>query len=249
MKDLFLTPNWPAPPSIRAYTTLRMGLGVSKPPYQQFNLAEHVADSPEDVKKNRELLKQSLSLPAEPIWINQIHSNIVIEATPQNQYKDADATFTRLPNQVCAILTADCLPIFLCDQDGTRIAAIHAGWRGIAHGIIENTIEVLDVNPDKLLAWFGPAISQQHYEVGDEMRDIFLQHDKDSVNAFTLSPQKRWLANLYQLARLRLNKCGISRIYGGEHCTYTDSERFFSYRRDGAATGRMASVLWINQLL
>lgn len=240
-----LIPDWPAPANIKACTTTRLGLGVSQPPYDQFNLADRVNDNPLHVKQNRAQLKEALLLPEEPIWLKQTHSNLVLSAQPYNRDQEGDASIASHASQVCAILTADCLPILICQRDGSQVAAIHAGWRGILNGVIENTINALSTNPDELLVWFGPAISQSHYEVGDEMRDSFLAHDPHTASAFTPSPNNRWLANLYQLADFRLRKQGITQIYGGTYCTYSDAARFYSYRRDGAQTGRIASLIWI----
>jgi YfiH family protein len=242
----FLIPDWPAPTNVKAYTTLRMRLGVSQAPYQQFNLAAHVGDSLANVQQNRLLLKQHLALPAEPTWIKQTHSQIALSAESFNLDQEADATYAQQPNQVCIILTADCLPILICDRAGNQVAAIHAGWRGILSGIIENTLKKLTAKPEELLVWLGPAISQSNYEVGDEMRDLFLQDNPTSEVAFIPSTSnKRWLASLNELARLRLQAQGVASIYGGDHCTFADSKRFFSYRRDGQQTGRIASLIWI----
>lgn len=244
MKHMFIEPNWPAPSNVKAFTTLRIG-GVSEPPYDQFNLALHVGDKSEHVKENRQSLVQALHLPNEPIWINQTHSTIAIEAKDANRDKEADAAFTQQANQVCIILTADCLPILLCNQKGTYVAAIHAGWRGLLNGIIETTLQGLQLPNYELLAWLGPAIGQKNYEVGNEVREQFVAIDTEAEKAFLPSPNGRWLANLYALARLRLAKAGISSVFGGDLCTFDDAKKFYSYRRDGSKTGRMASLIWI----
>jgi len=241
---MILEPRWPAPRHIKACITLRTG-GVSPAPYAQFNLGDHVGDKPEHVIANREILKNKLALPHEPIWIQQTHSIIAVEATPENTRKEADASYTSQPNQTCVILTADCLPILVCNKNGTHIAAIHAGWRGLANGVIEATLAKLNVPPEDLLVWLGPAISAKHYEVGHEVRDQFLSIQPNATHAFTPSPNQRWLADLYELARLRLKNIGVTTTYGGEYCTYSDKNLFYSYRRDGKETGRMASLIWI----
>lgn len=241
-----LEPQWPAPPCIKAYTTLRVG-GVSQPPFDQFNLAEHVGDQLSDVQLNRDLLKKQLNLPTEPIWLQQIHSTTVVKALPENRNSTADASFTDQINQACVVLTADCLPLLICHRKGTHIAAIHAGWRGLLNGIIEATLQSLPCHPEELMVWLGPAISAPRYEVGDEMRNLFLQQHPEAEYAFILSDTQRWHADLYALARLRLLKQGITAIYGGNLCTYSDPSRFYSYRRDSGKTGRMATIIWISQ--
>ncbi len=240
----YLRPDWPAPSHIKAYTTLRTG-GVSVSPYDQFNLGDHVDDNPEHVASNRHLLASQLQLPSEPIWLQQTHSTQVVEATIHNLNQIADAAFTAQAKQVCVILTADCLPILVTNKKGTHVAAIHAGWRGLAQGIIESTLAALNLAPEELLIWLGPAISAKHFEVGDEVREIFLHSLPEATYAFTPSPAKRWLADLYELARVKLKKLGVNQVYGGEYCTYADKDLFYSYRRDGKETGRMASLIWI----
>ncbi len=240
-----IVPDWPAPAHVKAYTTLRTG-GTSQAPYETFNLAKGVGDDEHAVKANRAILNDVLSLPNEPVWISQTHSTIVLPARPETKGKEADATFANQPEQVCAVMTADCLPIFLCDRSGTHVAAIHAGWRGLAHGIIENTLQTLNLSPENILIWLGPAIGPKVYELGEEVRDIFVCDDPQAEKAFVPSQNEgRWLGDLYALARLRLRRYGVSAIYGGEYCTYSDAARFFSYRRDGGKTGRMASLIWI----
>ncbi|EKD74083.1 MAG: hypothetical protein ACD_45C00083G0005 [uncultured bacterium] len=241
---IFIQPDWPAPPNVKACTTTRVG-GVSLAPYNELNLALHVGDAKQHVQKNRTLLKTRLALPSEPIWLEQTHSTIVVPATADNLGKEADATFASEPNCVCVVLTADCLPILLCNRAGTHVAAIHAGWRGLANGIIENTLKTLDLPSGELLAWLGPAIGPNAFEIGHEVRDLFLKSHPDTEQAFLPSPNGRWLGDLYALASLRLHTLGITNIYGKPYCTYSDKEQFFSYRRDGSKTGRMASLIWI----
>ncbi|MEO8401268.1 MAG: peptidoglycan editing factor PgeF [Gammaproteobacteria bacterium] len=240
----FIVPNWPAPKTIKAFTTLRTG-GVSLAPYDSFNLGEHVGDETQHVKTNRENLKTQLNLQNQPVWLNQTHSTRVIPATTENTGKEADAAFTDQPGNVCAVLTADCLPLLVCQREGTHVAAIHAGWRGLANGVIENTLTAMGIPADDTLVWLGPAIGPKVFEVGDEVREIFLKSHPEAEQMFLPSPNGRWLGNLYALARLRLNSQGITHIYGGDYCTYSDSELFFSYRRDGNKTGRMASLIWM----
>lgn len=239
---MFISPCWAVPSHIKAVTTTRRG-GVSTKPFDTFNLGDHVGDDHIAVEKNREILKQTLSLPQDPIWLKQTHSNIAIEAHPENQYKEADASFTDKVNQICVVLTADCLPILLCNKEGTSVAAIHAGWRGLMKGVIESTLKSLPSS--EWLAWLGPAIGPQHFEVGNEVREQFIDSHPEDTHAFVPSKNQRWLANIYTLAKTRLNKLGILKIYGGNYCTYSDSDAFYSYRRDGEKTGRLASLIWI----
>jgi YfiH family protein len=238
----FIEPDWPAPSNIKAYTTTRQG-GASQMPYDSFNLADHVTDNPIDVQANRQRLIAQLALPNEPCWLTQVHGVEVVEANiPQ---PIADAAYSITPNTICAVLTADCLPILICNRAGTHVAAIHAGWKGLAAGIIEETIKTLNLPGEELLAWLGPAIGPNTFEVGPEVRNLFLQHDPHAELAFHPSKNGRWLADIYQLARLRLFSSGVTAVYGGDFCTYTDTDRFFSYRRDGEKTGRMASLIWM----
>ncbi|HSW69022.1 MAG TPA: peptidoglycan editing factor PgeF [Gammaproteobacteria bacterium] len=240
-----ILPDWPAPAHVRAATTLRSG-GVSEAPYHTFNLAENVNDDEQAVRINRNILKNMLSLPDEPIWLKQIHSQTVVLAETRARGREADASFTHQTGQVCVVTTADCLPVLVCNRRGTSVAAIHAGWRGLANGIIENTLQAMSLSPLDILVWLGPAIGPKVYELGAEVREAFVKNDAASESAFVPSHNKdRWLGNLYVLAKLRLQKQGISAIYGGEFCTYSEKERFFSYRRDGNQTGRMASLIWM----
>ncbi len=240
-----ITPNWPAPLHIKACTTLRHG-GYSEAPYVSFNLAQHVGDESRHVQANRALLTTLLALPTEPTWLEQTHSTIVVSAESHNRGKEADASFACESKQICVVLTADCLPILLCDRKGTCVAAIHAGWRGLANGIIGKTLDTLQLAPDDTLVWLGPAIGPTVYELGNEVRQQFIARQAETEKAFLPSSNPdRWLGNLYELAKLDFEHVGVSAIYGGDHCTYSDKERFFSYRRDGNKTGRMASLIWI----
>jgi YfiH family protein len=240
-KKIFIQPDWPAPANIKAYTTLRQSnVGMKAPVYET------------DVKKpsrigdlNRALLKEILQLPDEPLWLLQTHSTIALKCAAENHGKEADASFTDEPNKVCAVLTADCLPVLLCHRDGTQVAAIHAGWRGLANGVIESTLKEMNISPQDTLAWMGPAIGPERFEVRKDVYDIFINHDSAAESAFTEFAENHWLANIYTLARQRLQNFGISEIYGGEHCTHSNEEDFFSYRRDGKIVGSIISLIWI----
>jgi YfiH family protein len=205
------------------------------------NLGAHVGDDPVAVRENRRRLATTLQLPMEPVWLRQVHGNRVVAAGMGSREAEADASFTRERGVVCAVLTADCLPILLCTGDGSHVAAVHAGWRGLAGGVIEAAVGALETND--VVAWLGPAIGPDAFQVGDEVRQMFLALDGASISAFRPSPGGRWWADLYQLARLRFGRLGIDRVFGGHWCTYGDPERFFSHRRDGL-TGRMATLIW-----
>ncbi|TNF35721.1 MAG: peptidoglycan editing factor PgeF [Gammaproteobacteria bacterium] len=237
----FLYADWPAPANVHALVTTRRG-GVSESPYDTFNLAHHVGDNPAAVMQNRERLRTHLRLPSEPVWLEQVHGVQVINAAEPGS-RQADAAFTQQKNMVCAVMTADCLPVLICDRRGTQVAAAHAGWRGLHAGVIEATLKQFSCSPRDLLVWLGPAIGPEAFEVGDEVRNAFIQDMAQSDIAFRASRPGHWLANIYELARLRLQRYGIDQIYGGGLCTYHDRERFYSYRRDGK-TGRMASLIW-----
>lgn len=246
MSDLnFITPNWPAPANVKALQTTRVG-GVSHPPFESLNLGAHVSDDAIAVAKNRQLL--SPHLPSEPVWVNQVHGVEVIDAAQSTCLQNADASFTTQQNVVCVTMTADCLPVLLCDKAGTVVAAVHAGWRGLCDGAIEATVNKLPVEQSEILAWLGPAIGPNAFEVGDDVRQQFIQQDKRAEQAFKPHRDK-WLCNMYLIARQRLNKMGVTQIYGAsideDFCTYTDEARFFSFRRDNV-TGRMASLIWLS---
>lgn len=235
----WLTPDWPAPANIRAGTTLRSG-GISLPPYDSLNLGDHVGDAPAAVAENR----RRLNLPSEPCWLKQTHSTRIVDAahcTPGEI--EADGSYTTQAKVICSVLTADCLPLLLCNHAGTQVASVHAGWRGLAAGIIEQAIAAMPANPDELLVWLGPAIGAKAYEVGNDVRDIFIAHDPAANAAFSAA-QGKWQMDIYQLARQRLHTLNVNTIYGGEHCSFHEQEQFYSYRRDGD-TGRMASMIWI----
>ena len=245
----FITPNWPAPPNVHALQTKR-GAGYSLAPYDSLNVGTHVNDNPIHVAKNRQLLSEHL--PSEPVWLNQVHGINVVDAASATCLPDADASYTMHKNVVCVTMTADCLPILVCDNAGTLVATIHAGWRSLCDGVIEATISKLPAETKNLMAWLGPAIGPNAFEVGSDVREQFIAQDGQAEAAFKLQGDhkinNKYLGNLYQIATQRLNNCGVGQIYGGgidtDFCTYTQKEQFFSYRRDGT-TGRMASLIWL----
>jgi polyphenol oxidase len=236
----FIFPEWPAPSNVCAIQTTRLG-GMSSSPYDSLNLGDHVNDDPYHVASNRQLLASFV--PTEPVWMNQVHGIRVLDAAKSSCIESADAAFTTQKDIVCVTMTADCLPILLCNRQGTIVSAIHAGWRSLCDGVIEATIEAMAVNSHTLMAWLGPAIGPEAFEVGEEVRAQFMEKDQQAASAFKLHGNQ-YLADLYQLARQRLNNAGVIQINGGGLCTYTDASRFFSYRRDGV-TGRMATLIWL----
>lgn len=239
----FLTPGWTVPARVRAAMTTRTG-GVSAAPWESFNLATHVGDDPLAVLENRRRLRRALDLPAEPAWLEQVHGTNVAVLPGQGQGPaDAAVTFTR--GAVCAVLVADCLPVFLAARAGDRVGLAHAGWRGLAAGVVEATIAALDCTPGELVAWLGPSIGPRAFEVGPEVRDAFLAQDAAAEAAFRASRPGRWLADLPALARRRLEVAGVHDVSGGDLCTHSDAARFYSFRRDGA-TGRMAALAWLD---
>jgi YfiH family protein len=240
-----ILPDWPAPAGIRAAFTLRSG-GVSPPPFDSFNLASHVGDDPLAVAGNRGLLRTSLGLPSEPAWLEQVHGHCVVdldELTPFDSLRPADAAVARMTGAVCAIQVADCMPVLFASVDGSAIGAAHAGWRGLAAGVLEATVQAMGTQPGKLLAWLGPAIGQANFEVGEEVRAAFLAADAGASEAFIANARGRWQCDLYTLARRRLAALGLASVHGGGWCTYAEPGRFFSYRRDGRC-GRMAALIW-----
>lgn len=239
-----ITPNWYAPANVQAYTSTRLG-GHSQADYASMNLSFAVGDKNENVVKNIHQLMQDLNLPSEPKWLDQVHGTRVVLAEQATSRPAADASVTQQSAIVCAVLTADCLPILVCDQAGSMVAAIHAGWRSLAAGIIEETLALFPQPLQQLQVWLGPSISQDAFEVGIEVRDQFVTHNPQAAQCFR--PQGTcWYADLYGLARQRLQHCGVIHISGGNHCTYNEPERFFSYRRDGQKSGRMASLIWLS---
>ena len=246
----WLVPDWPAPANIHAATTMRTG-GVSRGAFSSLNPAIHVGDDTNQVGLNRQIIREMLDLPAEPVWLDQVHSNRAVkvvnppyppfEKGGRGDLQQADASYTDQPGIVCAVLTADCLPLLVSSSDGTQVAAIHAGWRGLLAGVISNTLAAMQ--EQDFLVWLGPAIGPNSFEVGAEVRDAFLHKSMEFNPAFKAQNNGKWLADIYQLARVELAAIGITKVYGGTHCTFTDQERFYSYRRD-AQTGRMATLIW-----
>lgn len=240
LENDLIVPDWPAPANVRALSTTRAG-GISVGSYANLNLGDHVADDPAAVAENRTRLRRYL--PAEPVWLKQVHRADVADADRASSIPEADAAVARRVGAVCAVLTADCLPVLFCDHAGSVVAAAHAGWRGLAGGVVEAAVAAMEVAPETVLAWLGPAIGPAAFEVGGEVREAFLAQNPAAEAAFAAQPEGKWLADIFLLARLRLQKIGVTAIYGGGVCTYTDATRFYSYRRDGA-TGRMASLVW-----
>ena len=236
-----IVPQWPAPSSVRACTTTRGG-GASRGPWSSLNLADHVEDDRRAVAANRARLAAQLGLPAEPHWLSQVHGTRV--SLPDQPLDCADACFEDRPGEVCVVLTADCLPVLLCNTAGTRVAAAHAGWRGLLAGVLEHTVAVFDDPSDRVMAWLGPAIGPAAFEVGDEVRAAFVAAAPAGGRHFRAHGAGHWLADLYGLARDRLAGAGVERVFGGDFCTFGEPERFFSSRRDGV-TGRMASLIWL----
>lgn len=237
----WLLPDWPAPARVKACVTTRAG-GVSLPPFETFNLGDHVEDDAQAVAHNRQRLQ--LALGCRPAWLRQVHGILVAAADPL-QVVEADASWTATPGVAAAVLTADCLPVLFCDRAGTRVAAAHAGWRGLVGGVLEATLDALAVPADEVLVWLGPAIGPQAFEVGAEVREAFLAAHAQAAQAFISSQNAgRFMADIYALARLRLAACGVTAVYGGGLCTVSDP-RFYSYRR-AARTGRFASLVWLD---
>lgn len=238
-----IVPEWPAPPNVRALQSTRRG-GVSEAPYDTLNLGDHVGDSPLAVAKNRQLF--SALVPSEPVWLSQVHGVAVANADTAGCLPSADACIARGAGSVCVVMTADCLPVLLCDEQGTVVGAAHAGWRGLCNGVLERTVAAMGVAPQRLMAWLGPAIGPGAFEVGLEVREAFVAAQPQAARAFIALPGSggKHLADIYLLARQRLEALGVTRTYGGGLCTVSDGARFFSYRRDGA-TGRMGTFIWL----
>jgi len=245
LSDCLIIPDWPAPAHVRALQTTRRG-GVSVAPYASLNLGSHVGDVPLSVARNRQSL--NTLLPSEPVWLEQVHGTVVADADRAGCRTVADACIAR--RGVCVVMTADCLPVLLCDRQGSVVGAVHAGWKGLAAGVIEATVQAMGVPSDGLMAWLGPAIGPQAFEVGGEVRSEFMRQDPQAAAAFTPSHLQgggvKYLADLYALARLRLHELGITAIYGGDRCTWSEPEQFFSYRRDGV-TGRQGTFIWLEK--
>jgi YfiH family protein len=247
----FLLPEWQAPPGVRAVSTTREG-GVSQPPWNGLNLGTHVGDAREAVDSNRRRLREAAALPAEPHWLEQVHGIAVADLDAADATRKADAAVSSQPGRVCVVMTADCLPVVLASQDGAVVAVAHAGWRGLAAGVLEATLDAMWCRVPAgthVQAWLAPAIGAQNFEVGEDVRSAFLAIDSRAADAFTRNAQQRWQCDLYQLARQRLIRAGVDHISGGGYCTYAQEARFFSHRRDVqhrglATTGRMATLVW-----
>ncbi|MEY4760911.1 MAG: hypothetical protein RLZZ200_767 [Pseudomonadota bacterium] len=241
----FITPDWPGLPGVRALCTVREG-GASLPPFDAFNFGQRVGDAPDALAANLATLTTAAGLPGAPHWLVQVHGSRVVDLDRPGD-READAAFTRMPGRVCAIQTADCLPVLFAAVDGSAVAAAHAGWRGLAAGVLEATVAALDAaSPGvDVVAWLGPAIGPAHFEVGAEVVEAFEGPDPDAEIAFVENERGRWQCDLYTLARRSLSRVGVASIHGGGHCTVAESDRFYSYRRDGGRTGRMASLIWI----
>ncbi len=243
LPDHCIVPDWPAPANVKALQTTRHG-GISAAPCDTLNLGLHVGDAPLAVAHNRQMLEPLL--PSEPVWLEQVHSTTVVNADATSCAPQADACIARHRGTVCVVMTADCLPLLLCDEAGTVVGVAHAGWKGLVAGVIEANVTAMNVEPQKLMAWLGPAISQEAFEVGAEVRAAFIAHQARAAEAFIAhGDQGKYMADIYLLARQRLHALGINRIYGGNYCTYQQKDKFFSYRRDGV-TGRMGTFIWLS---
>ncbi len=238
----WLQADWPAPPGVSVISTFRRG-GVSAARFESLNLGDHVGDDPEAVAENRARLRREAQLPSEPCWLRQVHGVAVRNLDLDEAPVAADAAFTRQSGRICAILAADCLPVLLAADSGELVAAAHAGWRGLAAGIIEASVAAMGVPPERLVAWLGPAIGPEHFEVGAEVRQALLDRDTGAQEAFRPNSRGRFMADLGALARRRLRALGVWRIHGGGECTHAAADRYFSHRRDGN-TGRQATLIW-----
>ncbi|WP_333607396.1 peptidoglycan editing factor PgeF [Arsukibacterium sp.] len=248
MPELII-PNWPDLPGISAVSSCRLG-GVSEGLHESLNLGDHVGDDKDAVWQNRQRFAQLAQMPAAPVWLNQVHGTQVLCLSPQTAFPPsgtvtADAAYSNMAGRVCTVMTADCLPLLVRSEAADEVAAIHAGWRGLLAGVIEQTLQCFSAKPQQLQVWLGPAIGPSAFAVGSEVQQAFVARAAVNHSAFTLDAQGQWRADLYQLARLVLMQAGVEQVYGGDYCTYTDNKRFFSYRRDGQ-TGRMASAIWIS---
>lgn len=236
----WIVPDWPAPAGVRAFITTRAG-GVSTGAFATFNVGQRAGDDPHAVAANQEQLRGTL--PQQPRWLKQVHGTRVVDADTLTDIPEADAAVARNPGTVCAVLVADCIPVLLSDRAGTVVAVAHAGWRGLAGGVIENTVERMGISPRMLMAYLGPGIGPSAFEVGADVRDAFLSVDLRAEAAFTFHAAGKWHADLFLLARQRLERCGVGSVHGGNLCTHSDPDRFYSYRRD-RVTGRMAALIW-----
>jgi YfiH family protein len=249
-----LRPEWAAPSGVQAVCTLRTG-GVSLGPYASLNMGAHVGDQPSAVSSNRARVRAQLKLPSEPLWLNQVHGTTVVDADafgPLTAMPAApptgDAAFTRVSGRVLAVLVADCMPVLLTRSDGTAVAVAHAGWRGLAAGVLEASVAALGGRDADVLAWLGPAIGPAHFEVGDEVRSAFCERDGRAADAFARNVRGRWQCDLHRLARQRLQGAGVAAVHGDRRCTYTESQSFYSFRRDGSC-GRLAALIWMQRPL
>ncbi len=239
MNRHWLTPDWPVPDNIKAASTLRTG-GSSTGCFSSLNLGLHVGDDAGSVAENRDRLKHGLKLPSDPFWLNQVHGSVVIDAASAIPGRSADASYSSMPGVVCSVMTADCLPVLFYNHKTGLIAVAHGGWRGLLNGVIEATLAV--TGPD-CIAWLGPAIGPQAFDVGAEVREAFVQKDVRLQQAFERLGTTKYRADIFAIGRCILQRQGVNQIYGGDCCTYSDPDRFFSYRRDGN-TGRMATLIW-----
>lgn len=238
-----IVPQWPLPPGVRACSSTRIG-GVSQAPYDSLNLGAHCGDNQADVDENRARVYQAAGFPQQPVWLEQVHGRDVLKLTGEPPAsKRADAAWTNRRGTVCAVMTADCLPVLFCNKAGTEVAAAHAGWRGLYDGVLEETVASFTDAPENIIAWMGPAIGPTAFEVGAEVREAFMARDAQAVNAFVPKGEK-YMANLFELARQRLGNVGVTQLYGGDRCTYSEPDEFFSWRRD-RTTGRLASFIWL----
>ncbi|WP_227318251.1 purine nucleoside phosphorylase YfiH [Cedecea davisae] len=238
-----IVPQWPLPQGVASCSSTRIG-GVSVAPYDSLNLGAHCGDNLEHVEENRRLFYAAAGLPSKPVWLEQVHGKAVLKLTGEPYTsKRADASYSNTPGTVCAVMTADCLPVLFCNAAGTEVAAAHAGWRGLCDGVLEETVACFQDNPENIRAWLGPAIGPQAFEVGPEVREAFMAKDEKAASAFRAAGEK-YYADIYQLARQRLANVGVTQVYGGDRCTWTENGDFFSYRRD-RITGRMASFIWL----
>jgi YfiH family protein len=244
MKLEYITPNWPVPKNIQCVTTTRSG-GCSPQKYYSLNLGGHIKDDPKHVEENRNLIKKDLQLPSDPMWLDQVHGSSVLSLDENPSNNTADAAYTNKAGVVCAVLTADCLPVTFCDRAGVHIAIAHAGWRGLVNGVLENTLQSIPVANEKIMCWLGPAIGPKKFEVGEEVVEQFVTIDEMHKNAFFEQINKKYLADIYQLARNVLTKHNVQDVYSNDHCTFRERKKFYSYRRDGE-TGRMATLIWKN---
>jgi polyphenol oxidase len=246
MSDAWIFPDWPAPGCVHAAVTTRDGPGVSQSPFGRFNLGLRSGEDAHTVCSNRSALRQSLGLPVEPRWLRQVHGTVVADLgpLPSREEPEADAAVSHLSGTVLAILTADCLPVLFCSEDGQTIGVAHAGWRGLAAGVLEETIAQMQRPASSVMAWLGPCIGATSYEVGEEVRKAFMAHDASAASAFEATRPGHWLCDLAVLARQRLQAAGVVQLYGGGFDTRTDM-RFYSYRREGARSGRFASLIWL----